>query len=308
MERAEEKIVYLHPDDVVVVEGRNQRVDMGDIEELAGMIEVSGVRMPIKVQLKDSHTELVDGQRRHLACKMLTEKYGDGEMPLSPINNMPINMLPATVVPDNFTEDQILVEMLVANEGKPFLPLEEAMMFAKLKEETGLLDKDIAARIGKSVAHVSNRLALLRADDTVKEAVQKGELTATDGVTIIRKVGEHNIEKQKELVDKVKKEGRNVIEKELKGGRLAKHQWEEADPVYEDFIGATQHPDGLIKKNGWDHTKLTEIMEKLEENPEYDLILQIGRLAGIALISHSSLTEIVNKLAFRSTGKSGKYS
>lgn len=42
-------------------------------------------------------------------------------------------------------------------------------------------------RVGKSLSHVSDKLALLRADESVKKAITEKRITASDANTIVRK-------------------------------------------------------------------------------------------------------------------------
>ena len=58
------EIVLVKPHEVIVVEGRNPRMTLLNIEQLAESIEENGVRNPIKIQMGDEGYELVDGHRR----------------------------------------------------------------------------------------------------------------------------------------------------------------------------------------------------------------------------------------------------
>lgn len=215
------QIKNLTIDEIKVIEGRNPRLALANIEQLAESIEENGVRNPIKVQPNGKGYELVDGHRRLAACQFL---YDTKEL------KMPI---PAVIVDHYKNESDVLVEMMVSNDSEPFAPFEEATLYARLRDEFKLKNDEIALRVGKSLSHVSDKLALLRADESVKKAVAEKRITASDANTIVRK-SKGDKEKQKEAVERIEKEGREqVIDKELKKGRMAKPLWEQAETAYD---------------------------------------------------------------------------
>lgn len=291
-----EYLVHIDVDDIAVVEGRNKRFDLGDIKELAESIEERGFEEPIKLQRKGDVNELINGHRRIAACKLLKEKYKGKKIPLK--NNFPITAPPARFISEEEDEVEILIRMVISNAGKPFLPLEEAMMYKQLKENAKFTTQELAKKVGKSVAHVSDRLALLNADDTVKDAVQDGDITPSDAVTVVRK-SRGDKEKQSEIIERVQKEGPGVIQKELLKGRLKKDQWDTAEKVYEDFVAARMHPD--LTLNGKE-TKIETLLEELLQNPDYELVFNLGRVSGVGALTNLTTVEILNKVNDRLNG------
>lgn len=215
------QIKNLTIDDIKVIEGRNPRLALANIEQLAESIEENGIRNPIKVQYNGKRYELVDGHRRLAACQFL---YDTKEIKMT---------IPSVVVDHYKNESDVLVEMMVSNDSEPFAPFEEAMLYARLRDEFKLKNDEIALRVGKSLSHVSDKLALLRADESIKKAIAEKKITASDANTIVRK-SKGDKEKQKEAVERIEKEGRQqVIDKELKKGRMAKPLWEQAETAYD---------------------------------------------------------------------------
>jgi len=204
-------LVTVDPRNIIVVEGRNTRFDYGNIDELAESIRVNGMREPAKVQEKDGVYYLVNGHRRHKACMALIER---GHVP---------DFL-TTVIPSTENEEDILADMVIANNGKPFLPLEEAVMLQKLRDDFGWNQAQIANKIGRSLSHVSDRLCLLSADDEVKEAMQSGEIKTQEALAIVRK-SHGDKEKQKEIIQRARDGETGVINRELLQGRFNKEQW-----------------------------------------------------------------------------------
>jgi predicted DNA-binding transcriptional regulator len=95
---------------------------------------------------------------------------------------------------------------LVANDGRPLLPVEEAYAFDRLRKD-GERIEDIARKIGRTTTVVSSRLALLKTSPAVKEAVNSGKI----GVTLAAKVAKKSEKEQDSLIKKDKGE----IKKEL---------------------------------------------------------------------------------------------
>jgi len=291
-----EVLIRLDVDDISIKEGRNKRFDLGELEELANSIEANGVTEPIKVERKEGVNSLINGHRRVAACKLVKDRYKNKKIPLR--HNFPITSLPSRVLSGNLSETDILVHMLISNDGKPFLPLEEAMMYKQLKEESEYTAQQIAKRIGKSVSHVSDRLAILNADDSVKEAVQDGSVTTSDAVTIVRKT-KGDQDKQKELIGRVQIEGPQVVQKELLKGRLKKDQWEEAETLYDNFLAAKTHPDTTIKMT---EQKIETLLAQIQSDPNLDLAFSLGQVAGAGALTNLKLVEMLNKLNGRMNG------
>jgi ParB/RepB/Spo0J family partition protein len=143
---------------------------------------------------------VIDGHRRWAGVEMLI-KGGrwthDG--------------VPAILVDKSMPEpDQILLT-IVANDGKPLLPLEEAAAYKRLRD-TGMTVADIAKRVGKGTVMVSDRLRLLEADESVREALQTGKLPKAMAQDIVRS-SKGDKTKQAEMVKEAtaSKEGRRRI-------------------------------------------------------------------------------------------------
>lgn len=216
------------------VKGWNNRFDFGEIEELAKSLAVNGMLNPIRVKrtpkpcalvladngiyVLDESTagqylfELVDGDRRLTALELLMkqgkydEAFPDG--------------IPAIIVDKAQDSMTSLVQMFEANTGKPLLPLEEAAAYKRMRDGfpdegiKGLTIKQICERVGRKQVHVTEMLALLDADEDVKDAVTKGTIGKTQAKQIA-KVAKGDKAKQKELVAKAKnaKGDRNAKQK-----------------------------------------------------------------------------------------------
>ncbi len=135
--------------------------DIGDVSDLVESIRMHGVLQPLLVRQNGAGFELIAGERRWTAAK------------LAGLATVPC-VLRET---DNLSNlEEQLVENLLR---KDLEPLEEAEGYRRLVE-LGVAQKDIAARVGRSQAHVSKRLEVLELPDIARKALSAGNLTLED--------------------------------------------------------------------------------------------------------------------------------
>ncbi|MGB9911158.1 MAG: ParB/RepB/Spo0J family partition protein [Microgenomates group bacterium] len=131
-------------------------------ESLADLVESireHGILEPLVVAKTPAGYQIIAGERRWRAAKILGLKT-----------------VPAIV--EETTPRGMLEMALVENVQREDLnPIERAQAFLRLKEEFGLETKEIAKRIGKSPAYVSNSLALLKLPDALKDGLLSGQIT-----------------------------------------------------------------------------------------------------------------------------------
>lgn len=210
---------FVDPSRVSRRSGWNPRFDFGEIEELAKSIQVNGVLVPIRIKrlspaTKGADFELIDGDRRLTAIEFLIKKgtkFPDG--------------IPAIIVDKHQTDLTSLIQMFEANTGKPFLPLEEAHAYGKMRE-AGMTLADICQAVGRKQVHVTEILNLLNADPSLKEAAQSGEINKTLAKRIAT-VAKGDATAQKDLVKKAKAAGndkakRRQVLKELDAVHIKK--------------------------------------------------------------------------------------
>ena len=293
------QVVHVHAKDICVVPGRNPRLELEGIEELAESIQENGVRNPIKVRPNTHNSEhkyeLVDGHRRLAACKYLQDTVEE---------NIDI---PAMVVEHYKNEIDILVEMMVSNDSLPFAPFEEATLYARLRDEFKLSNDQIAKRVGKSMSHVSDKLALLRADEVVKKAVKEKIISPSDANTVVRK-SRGDTEKQKEIVERIQVEGREaVIDKELKKGRMARPLWELAETAHDQVWTAMLDMGMDVAEPCLDADSQLEWLEEACEEKDVFAIVSLayglGQMSVFSNVSNLTTRELWNKIEERLTGK-----
>lgn len=196
----------IDPRNIVVSEGFNSRVDFGDIEELAESIKASNG--PIKaisvIPFKDENGEekyrLVDGERRYRATMLLISQGYD------------IPRVKAEFVPKNATEEELLLNQIRSNEGKPFNEYELGLAYNKFSE-MGLSHKEIAEKLGVARWKVDCFLAHLNRDERVQELMKQGKITGVD-VRRIYQASKNDDAAVKEILklnDRAEKTGKSKI-------------------------------------------------------------------------------------------------
>ena len=138
------------------------RFDDAGIDELAASIRAQGMIQPIVVTSTGSNTyTIIAGERRWRAA----QRAGLASVP---------------VVVRQVRDDRQLLELaLVENLQRADLnPVEEAEAFRTLAESFALSHDEIAERVGKTRAAVSNTLRLLKLPPSVLDLLRAGQLSA----------------------------------------------------------------------------------------------------------------------------------
>jgi ParB family transcriptional regulator, chromosome partitioning protein len=134
--------------------------DEAALEELTRSIRTNGLLQPVVVRpLLDGHYELIAGERRWRAA----QRAG-------------IHQIPAVVrdVPDERLLELALIENVQREELNA---IEEAEAYRILVEDLGLTQNEVAERVGKQRASVSNSLRLLALPVKVQEMVRNRQLS-----------------------------------------------------------------------------------------------------------------------------------
>lgn len=125
--------------------------DEDALQELSDSIKQFGLIQPILVQDRKDHYEIIAGERRWRAAKMAGLK----EIP---------------VIIRNYSEREIMEISLIENIQREDLnPIEEAQAYKRLLEEFHLKQDEVAERVSKSRAAVTNSMRLLKLSDEVQQ-------------------------------------------------------------------------------------------------------------------------------------------
>jgi len=174
-------------------EGRFQPravISEATLEELKTSIKRQGVIEPVIVRPVAHGTyELVAGERRWRATRALG-----------------IPEIPAMI--KTLSDKEALEYSLIENIQRENLnPLEEAKGYARLLEEFGYTQEDIAAAVGKDRVTIANILRLLKLPDELQHALREGALTLGHAKVLL---GVENRTIQVELARRAIKDHLNV--------------------------------------------------------------------------------------------------
>jgi ParB/RepB/Spo0J family partition protein len=152
---------------IVVRDGFNVRVDLGDIDDLANSIADNGLERALNVWRDAAgNFEVRDGHRRLAA---IDHAIKAGRIDAATFQ------IPVMIADKSQTELEALAQMARANDGKPLLPYEQAQLFKRM-QDAGMSVKDIAQAVGKGTVYTRDHLSLLNAAPEVVEAVKDGTI------------------------------------------------------------------------------------------------------------------------------------
>lgn len=169
--------------------------DDDSLEELANSIKADGVIQPIVVRKVGDKYEIIAGERRFRASK------------LAGLEKVP-------VVVKNVTDRKARELALVENIQREDLnPIEEAISLKTLMEEYKLTQQELSDIVGKSRSYIANNLRLLNLSDYIKDYLIRGELSPSQGRTLLSLETE---EERKKYLDKLLVKEVNIRDVEKK--------------------------------------------------------------------------------------------
>ena len=141
--------------------------DEDSLSELATSIRELGVIQPITVRKLGDTYQLVSGERRFRASKLIGNKT-----------------IPAYIRTAN---DQEMLEMaLVENiQRKNLDPIEIALSYQRLIDEIQLTQENLSVRVGKKRSTISNYLRLLKLDPIIQTGIRDGFISMGHGRTLV---------------------------------------------------------------------------------------------------------------------------
>lgn len=164
-----------------------------NLDELVESIREHGVIQPLIVRDVDGKYELIAGERRWRASTKLE------------LDEVPVILRDAS---DRDVLEMALIENL---QREDLDPLEEAEAYARLAKDFGLKQEEIAQRVGKNRATVSNSIRLLDLDKDVQVLVSQRLLSSGHAKAIL---GIKTKSEQKLLADLIVRKKLNVRETE----------------------------------------------------------------------------------------------
>lgn len=129
------------------------------LSDLVDSIREHGILEPLVIAKTPAGYQIIAGERRWRAAKLAGLKT----VPALIKETSPRGMLEMALVENVQRED--------------LNPIERGQAFIRLMEEFGLTNKEIAKRISKSPAYISNSLRLLKLPDALKDGLLSGLIT-----------------------------------------------------------------------------------------------------------------------------------
>ncbi|MBE6239317.1 MAG: ParB/RepB/Spo0J family partition protein [Bacteroidales bacterium] len=170
--------------------------DQDALEELAESIRTLGLIQPITVRRKsDGRFQIISGERRFRASQIVG-----------------MDMIPAYI---RDTNDQGMLEMAIVEniQREDLDPIEVAMSYQRLIEECNLTQEQMAVRVGKKRASVTNFLRLLKLPAKIQHDLKVGLLSVGHAKVLL---GIEDVRLQEYLCDLVIKDGMSVRQLEEK--------------------------------------------------------------------------------------------
>lgn len=169
-------VLMIDPRNLVIQDGFNVRVEMGDLNELKNSIVENGVREPLRgYRSKEDSIKVVvtNGHRRYAAINIALESGVD------------IARVPIILEPRGYTEEDRILDMVICNDGKRLTMFEEGKVYKRLVN-LGYQQNEVAQKSGRSNTHVSNALTLTNVTKRVQNEIAKGEISDNTVLEIVK--------------------------------------------------------------------------------------------------------------------------
>ena len=134
--------------------------DESRMAELKQSIEQNGIIQPVTIREKGQGYELISGERR-----------------LRAVMELGYERIPAYIMAVD-SEDRLLELALIENIQREDLnPIEVSRAYQRLQQEYGLTQEEVAKKVGKDRATVSNFIRLLKLPAVIQDAMLREELS-----------------------------------------------------------------------------------------------------------------------------------
>lgn len=185
--------------------------DQGKLEELTESIRSYGLIQPITVRkVSPQRYQIISGERRFRACRLV----GMSEVP--------------AYIRDTNDHEMIGMAIVENIQREDLDPIEVALSYQRLIDECNLTQEQMAAKVGKQRASVTNYLRLLRLPDKVQHDLRVGILSVGHAKVLL---GIDDSKMQEKLCDLVIKNGLSVRQLEEKIKKMAGGEDDQKKPA-----------------------------------------------------------------------------
>ena len=141
--------------------------DKDKLDELAESIKKHGILQPIIVSKKGHSYELIAGERRLRAAKLLNFK----EVPV--------------IIREVSARDKLELSIIENIQRQNLNPVEEGKSYQRLMEEFGLTQEEIAQQVGRGISLISSSVRILKLPIVIQEALVARQLTLSHAKIIL---------------------------------------------------------------------------------------------------------------------------
>lgn len=202
----EDRVLYIDINDIKPNSAQPRKTFSEDsLNELATSIKKLGVIQPLIIRQSANGYELVAGERRWRASR------------IAGLKKVPC------IVKEYDDRQNAIVAIIENMQREDLNPIEEAEGLRSMTEKYGFTQEQVSSSLGKSRTYITNSIRLLKLPKEIQEYVSSGQMSAAHGRTVINIT---DAKKQKEICDKVIKNGLSVRETE----RLANKAKDEIKP------------------------------------------------------------------------------
>lgn len=147
------------------------------MESLTKSVKSYGIIQPITVSKKGDFYEIVAGERRYRAAKIVGLK------------KIPV------IIKDTSQREKLELSLIENIQRENLNPIEEAIAYSNLIETYGITHEELSERLGKSRAAITNMIRLLNLDPQIQKYLIDGSITPGHARTIL------SIENKKEHIN-----------------------------------------------------------------------------------------------------------
>jgi ParB family chromosome partitioning protein len=170
-----------------------RQFDEIELKELAKSIQTYGVIQPIIVRKNEDYYEIVAGERRYRACRLI----GNKEMP---------------AIVQEMDDEKVASIALIENlQRKDLNYFEEAIAYYILLKQFDLTQEEVAYKVGKSQSAIANKLRLLKLPLEVRERIMVDRISERHARALLKV---DNIEAQLFVLRQIYERELNVRETE----------------------------------------------------------------------------------------------
>lgn len=229
-----DRILKVNPDRISI-NPQQPRTHFNDIalNDLAESIKQHGIISPLIVTKKGNDFELIAGERRLRASKLLG------------LNEVPI------IVRAEQEQKKLEIALIENLQREDLNPLETARAYKRLIDEFNITQEEAAKKVGKARSSVANALRLLALPLEVQEALASGKISEAHAKYLLGIEGEA---KQINLLRKILRQNMTVADtdREIKrlGGTKAAKQKDYLDKAREEELSQYLGTKVELKRQG----------------------------------------------------------